>query len=70
MFGALRTAAIAVMLLGPASVAGAQDSTKVDLSGNWAFSVTYEGGQGSPMVRLTQKGDSLTGRYISQAFGL
>jgi hypothetical protein len=69
MFGALRTAAVAVMLLGSASVASAQDTTKVDLSGNWAFSVTYEGGQGSPTVRLTQKGDSLTGLYISQAFG-
>ena len=69
MFGALRTAAVAVMMLGASSVASAQDTTKVDLSGNWAFTVTYEGGQGSPTVRLTQKGDTLVGRYISQAFG-
>lgn len=69
MLGAIRTAAVAVMMLGSASVGFAQDTTKVDLSGNWAFTVVYEGGQGSPTVRLTQKGDTLTGMYISQAFG-
>jgi hypothetical protein len=69
MSGALRSAAVAVLLLGASSVGFAQDTTKVDLSGNWAFTVVYEGGQGSPTVRLTQKGDSLTGLYISQAFG-
>jgi len=69
MFGALRAAAVATLLLGSASVAHAQDSSKVDLSGNWSFTVVYEGGQGTPSVRLIQKGDSLTGRYISQVFG-
>ena len=69
MFGVLKIAATAVMLLGSASVASAQDTTRVDLTGTWAFTVTYEGGQGSPTVRLTQKGDSLTGLYISLAFG-
>ena len=69
MTGALRAAAVAVLLLGSASVGSAQDTTKVDLSGNWSFTVVYEGGQGSPTVRLTQKGDTLTGRYISQVFG-
>jgi hypothetical protein len=69
MFGALRAAAVSVLLFGPASVAFAQDSTKVDLSGNWTFTVVYEGGQGTPSVRLVQRGDSLTGRYSSQVFG-
>jgi hypothetical protein len=70
MFGMLRNAAVAALLLGSSSVAFAQgDTTKVDISGNWNFTVTYEGGQGSPTVRLTQKGDTLTGRYSSQAFG-
>ena len=68
--GMLRNAAAAVLLLGSSSVAFAQsDTSKVDLSGNWSFTVVYEGGQGSPSVRLSQKGDSLTGRYISQVFG-
>jgi hypothetical protein len=70
MFGALRTAAVALLIVGSSSTAFAQsDTSKVDLSGNWSFTVVYEGGQGSPSVRLSQKGDSLTGRYISQVFG-
>lgn len=69
MMGALRTAAVAVLLLGSSSIAFAQDAPKVDLTGNWSFTVVYEGGSGSPTVRLTQKGDTLTGRYISQVFG-
>lgn len=56
-------------MLGIVAVAGAQDAPKSDLTGKWAFSVVYEGGSGSPTVTLTQKGDSLSGRYISQAFG-
>lgn len=70
MFGSFRIAAAAVLLLGSSSTAFAQsDTTKVDLTGNWAFNVVYEGGSGSPTVRLTQRGDTLTGRYISQVFG-
>ena len=68
MFAMFRNTA-AIVLLG-SSVAFAQsDTSKVDISGNWNFTVTYEGGQGSPTVQLTQKGDSLRGRYVSQAFG-
>jgi hypothetical protein len=59
----------ALAMLGIASVAGAQATPKPDLTGKWAFSVVYEGGSGSPTVTLAQKGDSLSGRYISQAFG-
>lgn len=58
-------------ILGATSTVSAQTPTepKPDLTGRWAFSVVYEGGSGSPTVTLTQKGDSLIGRYISQAFG-
>ena len=61
----------ALALFGIVSTAGAQAPAepKTDLTGRWAFSVVYEGGSGSPTVTLTQKGDSLIGRYISQAFG-
>jgi len=70
MFGSFRTAAAIALLLGSSSIAFAQgDTTKVNLTGNWSFTVVYEGGQGSPMVKLGQRGDSLTGKYISQAFG-
>ena len=70
MFGTFRTAAAIALLLGSSSIAFAQgDTTKVNLTGTWSFTVVYEGGQGSPTVRLTQRNDSLSGRYISQAFG-
>lgn len=71
MSGKFRIAAAAMaLMIGSSSIAVAQgDTTKVDLSGNWAFTVVYEGGQGSPTVRLVQKADTITGRYISQAFG-
>jgi hypothetical protein len=71
MSGKFRIAAAAMaLLIGSSSLAVAQsDTTKIDLSGNWSFTVVYEGGQGSPTVRLVQKADTLTGRYISQAFG-
>jgi hypothetical protein len=70
MFGSIRIAAAIALLLGSSSIAFAQgDTTKVNLTGNWSFTVVYEGGQGSPTVKLAQRGDSLTGKYISQAFG-
>jgi hypothetical protein len=70
MFGSIRIAAAIALLLGSSSIAFAQgDTTKVNLTGNWSFTVVYEGGQGSPTVKLAQRGHSLTGKYISQAFG-
>ena len=70
MRGRFTSAAVIALLLGSSSIALAQaDTSKADLSGNWSFTVVYEGGQGSPSVRLAQRGDTLTGRYISQAFG-
>ena len=70
MFGMLRNTAVAVLLLGSSSIAfGQSDTSKVDVSGNWTFTVVYEGGQGTPTVRLAQRGDSLTGKYISNSFG-
>ena len=61
----------AMELFGIASTASAQPPAepKTDLTGRWAVSVVYECGSGSPTFTLTQKGDSLIGRYISQAFG-
>jgi hypothetical protein len=45
------------------------DTAKIDVIGKWAFSL--EGPfSGSPTITFaTQKGDSITGQYISQAIG-
>ena len=55
------------MFLPPA--AAAQSTPSVDLTGKWAFTVTTDGGSGTPTVTLTQKGDTLTGHYSSQMLG-
>lgn len=64
----LKFAVVPALLLAFAPAARAQDA-KVDVTGKWQFTVNYEGGSGSPFVTLTQKGDSITGRYSSQVFG-
>jgi len=51
------------------AIAGAQAEKKPDLTGRWQFSVQSDAGSGSPTVTFAQKGDSLTGRYSSQALG-
>src|SRR5438552_1555385 len=43
---------------------------KVDIVGKWSFTVQSEVGNGSPTVTFSsQKGDSISGRYSSQALG-
>ena len=51
------------------AIGGAQADKKPDLTGRWQFSVQSDVGSGSPTVTFAQKGDSLTGRYSSQALG-
>jgi hypothetical protein len=42
----------------------------VDIVGKWAFNVQSDVGSGTPTVTFTtQKGDSISGRYSSQALG-
>jgi hypothetical protein len=45
------------------------DTSKVDVTGKWAFTVQSDVGNGTPTVTFKQKGDSITGRYSSQALG-
>jgi len=47
----------------------AQAPAALNVTGKWIFSVTSDAGTGTPTVTLTQKGDSLTGHYSSQALG-
>ncbi len=57
-----------VACLTPAT-AIAQASAKVNVTGKWLFTVTTDGGSGTPTVTFKQTGDSLTGHYSSQTFG-
>lgn len=44
------------------------DSAKVDVTGKWAFHIESPF-QGTPTVTFTQKADSISGRYVSNALG-
>jgi hypothetical protein len=47
-----------------------QATAATNLTGKWLFTVTTDArGTATPTVSLTQKGDSLTGRYSSQILG-
>ena len=62
---------VPIIVLATASIpsASAAQSSPVDLTGKWLFTVNTDGGSGTPTVTLTQKGDSLTGHYSSQLLG-
>jgi hypothetical protein len=72
---AFRTLKVSLLLaLALPIIAGAQttakpDTTKIDITGKWAFSVQSDVGTGTPTVTFVQKGDSISGRYSSQALG-
>src|ERR1044071_9458979 len=40
-----------------------------DVAGTWAITVETAGGTGTPTLRLTQSGETLTGTYSSEVFG-
>src|SRR5207244_3597560 len=42
---------------------------KADITGKWTFSVQSDVGTGTPTVTFAQKGDTISGRYSSQALG-
>ena len=47
----------------------AQGEKKLDITGKWSFTVESPAGTGTPTVTFTQKGDTISGRYSSQALG-
>jgi hypothetical protein len=65
----IRTLLSSLLVAAALSVnADAQDK-KPDLTGKWAFSVQSDVGTGTPTVTFKQTGDSISGRYSSQALG-
>jgi hypothetical protein len=51
-----------------APAAAKADTGKVDVSGKWNFNIESPV-QGTPLVTFKQKGDSISGQYISNALG-
>jgi len=47
----------------------AQAPAKVDVTGEWTFSVESAAGSSMPLITLKQDGQKLTGRYSSQLMG-
>jgi hypothetical protein len=59
---------VAAMLLVVSGVLTAQGE-KIDVSGQWLFTVQTDAGTGEPTVTLKQEGEKLTGHYSSQTLG-
>ena len=65
----LLLAAALPMIASAQTAASKPDTAKIDVTGKWAFTVHSDAGNGTPTVTFVQKGDSITGRYDSQALG-
>jgi hypothetical protein len=61
----IRLAGIATVLC-VASIAGAAQAAKVDVTGKWAFNVETAAGAGTPTMTFKQDGEKLTGHYSGQ----
>src|SRR5437870_4105681 len=59
--------ALAIVVL--AATALPAQSSKVDVTGQWTFTVQTDAGTGTPTVTLKQDGEKLTGHYSSQLLG-
>src|SRR6266542_7057202 len=44
-------------------------SSKIDVTGKWTFTVQTDAGSGTPTVTLKQDGEKLTGHYSSATLG-
>ena len=62
-------AQVAAVVLSVDATAWAGQSTKVDVTGTWAFTVESAGGTGTPAVTFKQEGEKLSGHYSSMFFG-
>ena len=63
------TIALATVFAAFTSLTLTAQSTKIDLTGKWLFTVQTEAGTGEPTVTLKQDGEKLTGHYSSQVLG-
>jgi hypothetical protein len=64
-----RAAIAGAIVLGAVSICAAGQSAKVDVTGDWVFTVQSGAGTTNPAVTLKQAGEKVTGRYSSQVMG-
>jgi hypothetical protein len=62
-------AIVAALVLSVSTAVPAAQATRVDVTGEWTFSVESAAGTSMPAVTLKQEGQKLTGRYSSQIMG-
>src|SRR5262245_63011287 len=60
----IRIAGIALAIVALSTIGFAQ--SKIDLTGNWVFTVETSAGSGTPTSTLKQDGDKVTGHYSGQ----
>jgi hypothetical protein len=65
IFRSLATCA-AVAVLSSASLVGAAQAAKTEVTGKWLFAVETSAGAGTPTITLKQDGEKLTGHYSGQ----
>src|SRR5205809_599327 len=58
-----------IVLLASAMIGWSAQAAKVDVTGEWTFSVESAAGSSTPMVTFKQEGEKLTGHYSSQLLG-
>jgi hypothetical protein len=61
----IRVTGIAFVIVVLSTIGFAQGA-KVDLTGNWLFTVETSAGSGTPTITLKQDGDKVTGHYSGQ----
>lgn len=58
-----------VLTVGHVSTSAAGQAAKVDVTGEWVFTVQSAAGTTNPGVTMKQAGEKVTGRYSSQIMG-
>lgn len=66
----IRSVATALVALAFVSSVAVAAVVLHDLTGTWDFEVVTENGTGTPIVKLKQEGDKLTGTYESRMMGV
>lgn len=59
----VRRGSVVVALCTAFAIGVAAQSSKVDVTGKWTFTVQTDAGSGTPTVTLKQDGEKLTGHY-------